>query len=168
MNQVAAKNPCMADKQTRPATLAKQIGKREEFSDPKQEAYLNLVRTHGQLAGQFAKLFKEYGISEPQYNALRILQGEQQPMQIYQIAERMVSPQSDISRLIERLDKSGWVQRTRCREDRRVVWIQLTSAGRSQLRKLARPVKQLHRQQFSQLTNAELISLNKLLAKSRT
>ena len=59
-----------------------------------------------------------------------ILQGENQAMQVYQIAERMVSPQSDISRLIDRMVTAKLVSRERYGQDRRVVWVKLTSKKR--------------------------------------
>ena len=147
--------------------LASEIGKRQAFSCIQQETYLNLVRTYERLASQFAQLFKKHGVSEPQYNALRILQGENKPMQIYQIAERMVSPQTDISRLIDRLVTAGLVDRDRCEEDRRVVWVKLTTKGKSLLRQLADPVIKLHQSQFGSLKKTEINQLNQLLFRAR-
>ena len=88
-------------------------------------------------------------------------------MQIYEIAERMIAPQTDISRLIDRLVASGLVSRDRCGEDRRVVWVNLTTKGKSLLRKLARPVDELHLSQFKNLNQRELATLNRLLFKAR-
>ena len=149
----------------RATSLAEQIGKRQPFSCIQQETFLNLVRTHEKLAGEFARLFKKQGISDSQYNALRILQGEGKPMQVHQIAERMVSPQADISRLIERMVASGLVLRNRCPEDRRVAWVQLTARARSLLRKLANPVKRLHKSQFGSLNQKEIKHLKMKLKK---
>ena len=132
-----------------------------------QEAYLNLVRTHEMLSSQFAQLFKKHGVSDPQYNALRILGGEDKPMQIYQIAERMVSPQTDISRLVDRLVTTGLVSRERCGDDRRVVWVELTADGKNLLRKLSGPVKKLHESQFGSLSKTQLKQLNQLLFQAR-
>src|SRR5262245_55608817 len=78
------------------ASLARELGKTGPFDSPEQEAFLQLARTHAVLAAEAEHLFKEHGISAPQYNALRILRGEGRPMQVYQIAERMVTPQTDI------------------------------------------------------------------------
>jgi len=150
-----------------PSNLAAEIGKTSPFHCPEQEAYLNLVRTYEHLAGDFARLFKKHGLSDPQYNALRILRGEAKPMQVYQIAERMVTPQTDITRLVVRLEKAGLVDRKRCGDDRRVVWVALTEQGKSVLRKLDRPVKELHQTQFRRLSERELKCLSQLLFRSR-
>jgi DNA-binding MarR family transcriptional regulator len=147
--------------------LAAEIGKRGPFASPEQEAFLNLARTYEALASQFDRLFKQHGLSNPQYNALRILRGEGRPMQVYQIAQRMITPQTDITRLADRLEHSGLVARARCGEDRRVVWVTLTAAGKKVLKKLDRPVHQLHKRQFQHFASAELRTLNQLLFRAR-
>jgi len=152
---------------TNPKNLADEVGKRQPFTSLRQEAYLNLVRTHTQLAGQLSRLFKQHGLTHPKYNALRILRGEGKSMQVYQIAERMVTPQTDVTRLVDRLEDAGLVERDRCGEDRRVVWVTLTKQGKDVLKKLDKPVADLHESQFAGLTKAELKQLNDLLFRSR-
>ncbi|QDU96633.1 MarR family winged helix-turn-helix transcriptional regulator [Lignipirellula cremea] len=150
-----------------PSNLATELGKRKPFSSLRQETYLNLVRTHEHLASQFARFFRQHALSDAQYNALRILRGEAQPMQLCQIAERMVSTQTDISRLVHRLHTGGWVHRRLCQEDRRVVWVSLTQKAQDQLQQMDRPLERLHEAQFAELTDRELATLNRLLFKAR-
>ena len=157
----------MASKTIKKNDLASEIGKRGAFASPQQEVFLNLVRTHGQLSAEFNQLFKAHHLSSHQYNVLRILQGENKPMQVYQIAERMISPQTDISRLIERLVNTKLVSRDRCGEDRRVVWVSLTSEGKAILKKMIKPLEKLHRSQFQNLSERELATLNRLLFRAR-
>ena len=148
--------------------LASEIGKRGDFANLQQETFLNLMRTQAVLSGEFKQqLFRPNGISHEKYNVLRILAGEGQPMQIYDIAERMIAPSTDISRLIDRLVNSELVARKRCEQDGRVVWINLTSKGKTLLKKLAKPVIDLHASQFENLTPGELQTLNSLLFKAR-
>lgn len=147
--------------------LASEIGKRSPFTCPRQEAFLNLMRTHAELSGQVSRLLKRHGLTDPQYNALRILRGEGKPMQTYQIAERMISLQTDISRLVDRLAASGLVDRQRSEEDRRVVWVTLTEKGRSTLNELDQPMKQLHESQFADFSDDDLQSLTALLSRAR-
>jgi DNA-binding MarR family transcriptional regulator len=150
-----------------PADLAAELGKRNPFDNLAVEAVLNIARTSAVLTGEAEHLLKEHGITGPQYNALRILRGEGQPMQVYQIAERMVTPQSDITRLVDRLEKSGLVTRERCGDDRRVVWVTLTAAGKSIVKKLDRPLVELHDRQFQHLSQRDLKTLNELLFRVR-
>ncbi|MCS7467913.1 MarR family transcriptional regulator [Stieleria sp. ICT_E10.1] len=157
----------MKKKANESPTLADEIGKRDPFSSLQQETYLNLLRTSTQLQREFVLLFESAGLSDSQYNVLRILQGAGTPMQIYQIGQHLITPQADISRLIDRIAKANLVKRERCGEDRRVVWIRLAPKGRAALKKLAKPLEDLHRSQFNELSKQELAILNELLFRAR-
>ena len=149
--------------------LAGEIGKKTAFTNLQQETLLNLMRTHAVLSGEFKqKLFRPLGLSHEKYNVLRILAGEGQPMQIYEVAERMIAPKTDISRLVERLVASNLISRKRCEQDGRVVWLEVTRKGQSLLKKLAQPIVDLHNSQFANLTRRELTTLNQLLFKARS
>ena len=81
--------------------LAGEIGKKGTFANLQQETLLNLMRTHAVLTSEFKqKLFRPIGLSHEKYNVLRILAGENRAMQIYEVAERMIAPKTDISRLV--------------------------------------------------------------------
>ena len=148
--------------------LARELGKKGSFANLQQETFLNLMRTQSVLSSEFKqKLLRPLGLSEEKYNVLRILSGEKRAMQIYEIAERMIAPKTDISRLIERLAVAELVSRERCEQDRRVVWVDLTTQGKAVLKKLARPVEELHASQFAGLSRTELETLNQLLFKAR-
>lgn len=158
----------MMKTQNQQSGLAGEIGKKGAFSNLQQETLLNLMRTYAVLSGEFKqKLFRPLGLSPEKYNVLRILSGEGRAMQIYEVAERMIAPRTDISRLVERLVSSELISRKRCSEDGRVVWLSLTRRGKAVLKKLAQPIVDLHASQFSSLTKKELETLNKLLSKAR-
>ena len=157
------------DKNKKKPGLAGEIGKKSAFSNLQQETLLNLMRTHAVLSGEFKqKLFRPQGLSHEKYNVLRILSGVGRPMQIYEVAERMIAPKTDISRLVERLVASELISRERCDQDGRVVWLSLTKKGKALLKKLAQPIIEMHASQFSSLTKKELEALNKLLFKARS
>ncbi len=147
--------------------LRKEVGKKGGFASSEQEAYLNLLRTHDRLSGEFDQLFKSHGISDPQYNVLRILRGHNRPLPVYHIASEMITRQPDITRLVDRLESAGLVRRDRGRDDRRVVEVALTTKGRGLLRKLDRPVARLHADQLGHLSAGQLRTLSRLLCKAR-
>lgn len=161
-------NSAMSLKTSNKSRLASEIGKRGAFANQQQEVFLNLMRTQALLSSAFKqKLFTPQGLSHEKYNVLRILAGEGRPMQIYEVAERMIAPKTDISRLIERLVKSGLISRQRCDHDGRVVWVDLKAKGKALLKKLAKPIDELHASQFGALSQKELETLNRLLVKAR-
>jgi hypothetical protein len=68
--------------------LQHELKKKRPFESPEEEAALNIVRTSAQLQLRFARLLREYGLPSPtQYNILRILRGEGQPLPILEIAK---------------------------------------------------------------------------------
>jgi len=147
--------------------LQQEIGKRQPFELPEQEAWLNLQRSAEHLSGDFDHLFKRHGLSTAQHNVLRILRGHAKPVPSLSIASQMVARVPDITRLVDRLEAAGLVARTRCEEDRRVVYVSITQKGLDVLASLDRPVIELHRSQLGHMTKKELAELNRLLEKAR-
>ncbi|MBY0309064.1 MAG: MarR family transcriptional regulator [Phycisphaerales bacterium] len=151
-----------------PAGLAREIYKRGAFDSPAQEAFLNLMRTGGVLGGAFERLFKRHGLSSATYNALRILRGAgERGRRCSEVGEHLVAAVPDVTRLIDRLEKAGLARRSRGGEDRRVVLVRITASGRALLRRLDRPVLELHEAQLGHLSRRELEQLSTLLCRAR-
>ena len=155
--------------------LKDEIKKRKPFESPGEEAYLNLLRTTGVLYAEIERAFKEYGISEPKYNVLRILRGARmngefngEGVPSLEIGDRMITRVPDITRLVDRLEAEGLVRRRRCEEDRRVVWVEITAKGLALLDAMDEPISRLHRGQFSHMTHEECTELSRLLVKARS
>jgi len=129
---------------------------------------VEILRTHSRLHDELAHLIKEHGLSEPQFNVLRILRGAgRQGLPCQAVAERMITRQPDITRLLDRLDGAGLIARDRSREDRRVVVVTLTKKALEILARLDGPVTTLHRRQLGHMTHPELATLIRLLEKAR-
>lgn len=134
---------------------------------PHQEAYVNLVLNCGKRLGELSKLLKPHHLSETQYNVLRILRGAgEKGLPCQRIAESMLTRLPDITRILDRLEKVGWIERQRSTEDRRVVNVTIREEGKELLSQLDQPVLQLHSRQFQNLEADELTELNRLLSKS--
>ncbi len=148
--------------------LQQEIKKRQPFESPEQEVCLNLVRTGDLLQLDFTRLFREHGLSPPLYNVLRILRGAGgEGLPCLEIGSRMIGSVPDITRLIDRLETSGQVERARSTDDRRVVLVRITPVGLKLLARLDKPVLDLHQRQLGHLTRKELSQLNRLLLKAR-
>jgi DNA-binding MarR family transcriptional regulator len=148
--------------------LKDEIKRRNAFARPEQEAYLNLLRTGTALFAGFERLFRQAGLSEPQYNVLRILRGAGgQGLPSTEIAGRMITRVPDVTRLVDRLVSAGLVARSRTAADRRVVIVKATKKALDLLAALDGPLVKLHREQLGHLTRAELAELNRLLVKAR-
>jgi DNA-binding MarR family transcriptional regulator len=151
-----------------PPSVRSQIRQTKPFSTPEAEAFVTLLRVSYELEAQLTDVLREYDVTRPQFNVLRILRGAgERGLASGDIGARMVTHDSDITRLIDRMESRGLVKRERNAEDRRVVTVVLSAQGRSLVDSLDEPVRQLHDRQFVQLTKAELKTLVALLEKTR-
>ena len=147
--------------------LQRELKKKRPFESLEQEAILNVLRTNDQFHIQFERLFCQYGLTPSQYNILRILRGEGQPLPSLEIAARTITVVPGITGLIDRLEKSGFVVRERCEKDRRVIYVVLTEKGQKTLAELDGPLQELHQKLIGHLSKAELKELIRLLEKAR-
>jgi len=149
--------------------LKDEIKKLNAFEHPEEEAYLNLLRTTTVLYAEFETLFKQAGISEPQYNVLRILRGVGGcGVACSEIGNRMIARVPDVTRLVDRLEGARLVERCRIPNDRRVVQVKITEAGRDVLGRLDGPLQELAVRLLRHMTRPELADLIRLLEKART
>src|SRR3954468_14325741 len=148
--------------------LQHELKKKRPFESLEQEAALSLLRTSDQLQICFARLLREHGLTPSQYNVLRILRGEGQPLPILEIASRTITVVPGITGLIDRLEQAGCVNRVRCAKDRRVIYVALAEQGTQTLAALDEPLAALHRELLGHLAPAELKELIRLLEKVRS
>ena len=148
--------------------LKDEIKKKRPFDSPSEEAYLNLLRTATTLAAEFERLFKQAGLSEPQYNVLRILRGAGgDGLPCLEVGARMITRVPDVTRLVDRLEAAGLVERNRTSEDRRVVMVKITKKGLDAIAVLDQPLLEIHKRQMGHMTRRELEDLSRLLVKAR-
>lgn len=147
--------------------IRQELKKKGPFESLQQEAILNILRTSDQFENQLGRLFREYGLTSSQYNVLRILRGEGQPLPSLEIADRMIQVVPAITGLIDRLESQQLVKRRRCEKDRRVVYVEITKKALTLLSKLDQPLSDLHLELMEKLSSKELAELIRLLEKTR-
>jgi len=117
-----------------------------------QDAYVTLQRAAAALQEEMAQLLKPHGLSSTQYNVLRILSGARpELLSCGEIASRLIARDPDLTRLLDRLARQGWIERTRGEADRRVVRAGITSEGLALLKSLDSAILAIHRRQFAAL-----------------
>jgi DNA-binding MarR family transcriptional regulator len=131
-------------------------------------AFLNVMVTGAWLQGRMNGLLKPYGITEPQYNVLRILRGQGgKPMNLYEIGDRMVYPTSNVSRIVDKLLLKDYVVREACESNRRRVDISITGSGLRLLDEL-QPVFEANFQEFvARFSEEEAMKLSEALEALR-
>ena len=148
--------------------LANEIKQTKPFSSAAEEAILNIHRTASVLVALFADTLKPYGLTEIQYNALRILRGAgKEGLSCQEIAERMITRDPDITRLVDRLASRRLVERARSEQDRRVVVTRITASGLKVLELLDEAARHLPKSALGHLGEKKLRTLIDLLEEAR-
>jgi DNA-binding MarR family transcriptional regulator len=101
------------------------------FRNEYHKGLINLTYTAKQLSYEFFQSLKKHGLTEQQYNVLRILRGfrSEAPLSIGFIKERMLDKDSDVSRIVDRLFEKGLVSRRENPADRRQKSVEITGKG---------------------------------------
>lgn len=147
-----------------PGLVAKETG----AYVPEQQAYLELVYTAQALSAKLGEVFAAAGLSGKQYNVLRALRRSGEPgLTPSQIHEQLVERGADVTRLVDRLIRQGFVSRRHGEDDRRVVLITLTARGQDLLASLDAPVLAAHKAQLGHMLEADLAALIALLQTAR-
>ena len=130
------------------------------------QLFVAILKTADSLSQDAEQVIKSAGLTATQYNVLRILRGaEPDGLLCRGIAERMISRDPDMTRLLDRLEKQGWISRERQQDDRRVIIARITAGGLKLLKKLDQPVHDLHKAQFHHMSAAKLKELAELLSE---
>jgi DNA-binding MarR family transcriptional regulator len=148
--------------------ILEEIRQTRPFDSRRQEAVLNILRTADTLKRGLDLLLKRNRITSSQYNVLRILRGAgEQGLHCGGIAERMITAEPDITRLLVRMEGLGLLLRHRNSADRRMVTATATERGLRLLDEVEVPLRELQEQQFALLRADEIETLIVGLEKVR-
>jgi DNA-binding MarR family transcriptional regulator len=128
------------------------------------EAYVSVIRARDRLLHLAEQKIREVGLSEPQFNVLRILRGAESPLPTSEVGRRMITRVPDITRLVDRLERLGLVRRHRAPEgDRRRVLVEITAEGRERIAPLDDQLAEHMSGMFDGLSRVERRQLVSLL-----
>jgi len=138
------------------------------FDSLEQEVFLNLWRTYDRLRALEDELFGRWSLTPQQYNVLRLLRAvHSETLPTLALANQLVSRAPDITRMLDRLEERGLIERDRPAENRRMVRIGITESGQALLDSIAGPLRQCHFRQLGHLAPARLKQLVALLREAR-
>ena len=137
--------------------LQKEFRRSEAFTVP-VEAFLSLVRTADHLLRGTDELFKLYKLSHHpiQRAAAFYARNGATACPCKSIAERMVTRDPDITRLLDRLEARQLITRHRGTKDRRVVTVRITPEGLTLVKELDQPVLNFHHHQLAHVPDDKL------------
>lgn len=152
----------------RPRSVLEDIQQSKPFRSLSHEAYLALLRTADDSKRYISSVLEPAGVTLQQYNVLRILRGAgKDGLPTLTVGERMLERTPGVTRLIDRMERKGWVERSRCTEDRRRVWCKITQSGLALLDQLDKPVNDVDDVLNDVLEDVELGALVEYLDRIR-
>ena len=147
------------------ATLETDIGLGRPFSSPEEELYIQLLRTYSVTTQQVNRVYAEAGLTQSQYNALRILRGSKTWRSCDEISSRMVAVDSDLTRILSTLKRRGLIDRQQAEHDRRAVLNRISPKGLAALAALDAKVDAIIVQVFGVLPASQISSTTRALAR---
>lgn len=147
--------------------LTEELKMGKPFALIEEEASLSVFRTADVLEQRALEVLKPFDLTGAQYNVLRILRGSPKGLACGQIAERMINRDSDITRLLDRMELRGWICRERNSTDRRVVTARIECAGMKLLEAIDPLMDSHHRRILGGLGEKRLKQLIDLMEQVR-
>lgn len=148
--------------------LQKELKQNKPFRSLEEEIILNVARTAEYLSAAIGGVLKTADLTLTQYNVLRILRGvREEGLSCSEISERMVTKESDVTRLLDRVEARGFISRERPANNRRIVLARITDEGLRVLEELDEPVDELNRNLVGHLGKENQKILNELLEAIR-
>ena len=137
-----------------------------QFLTPQHRALVNIRYTSSYLGNLQNNFMSKFDLSMPQFNILRILRGAKGAINVNNVKDRMIEKSPNTTRLMDKLVDKNLVERWRCDEDRRVVYIKLTEDGHQILKEIDQSIELLTITNIN-LSDEEAQTLSDLLDKIR-
>jgi len=135
-----------------------------KFPNEHVKALINIKYTANWLNTVGNEFLKPFKISNQQYNILRILKGANDSVTVNMVKERMIEKSPNATRLMDKLCDKGLIERMRCENDRRVVYVKISEKGLKLLDKIKMEEFDNH---MNSITEEEAKKLNEILDKIR-
>ncbi len=151
-------------------SIQRTLHQRKPFPSLQEQVVVNLIRTTHAVTQEWNIYLKQSaGLSPAQYNLLRILRGAQPGVLcLSEVADRLITRDPDVTRLVDGLARRGLVSRNRDTTDRRVVLVEITEAGLDLLRPLDSASTRQALSTMAGLSTGQLQALDQLLDTLRS
>lgn len=144
--------------------LSRRLQQEQKFP-PHQEAMLNLLAAADEVRTELDRACNEFGLTHAQYNVLRIVRGAPEGRARAEIGARMLDRAPDVTRILDRLEQRGLVERTRGAEDKRQSIARITRKGTALVEEMEPRIGAVHEWFASKLTRADAKELSRIAEK---
>ena len=150
--------------------LQDELGLRKGFAHLPHETLLSLYYTAAQLKKTADAFFREYGLTDVQFNLLMLLHHQAEPgegLTQVDLSRMMLVNRANITGLVDRMEKAGLVERRAVPGDRRYNTIVMTPHGKKLLTKVENDYRRTIEGLLGGITQAEMRQLTDLLGRVR-
>ena len=141
----------------------------EDFNSIHAIAYYNILRTSSWIEARMKEALKPFNLTHAQLNVLHLLyENHPRPVSANELKAKILVNNPDVTRLLDRLVKKGYVTRNTCPESRRKIDISISDSGEDIFLQAHQAGKKSVRNFFeAQITTEEAIELRRILHKMR-
>ncbi len=141
--------------------------RQSSFHTDYEMAVLNIMYTSNWLSTSLDKVFKKHSILKQHFNVMRIVNGQHpKPCSPGYIIDVMLDKGRDLTRLIDKMVKLGYLTRTTRPDNRRMVDIHITEAGIEMTIQLKKEIEEVL-MALCNIKEEEALTLSNLLDKVR-
>ncbi len=108
----------------------------EQHSSPRYQALIQLLRTTDTVWNASRIFFEKWDLSPSQFNVLNVLRGNPEGLSQTDLSRELVTHRSNVTGLIDRLEKRGLVERRDVAADRRAYRVVVTASGARVMREI--------------------------------
>lgn len=140
-----------------------------KIDNPHVRAVVNVRYTSNWMSTIQNKFMSQFSLTMPQFNILRILRGAKDAITVNTVKQRMVEKSPNTTRLMDKLIDKGLIERERCSDDRRVVYVKISEEGLGLLSQIDKALEESGEEVLimQNLTEEEACQLSDLLDKLR-
>lgn len=140
-----------------------------KIDNPHLRAVVNVRYTSNWMSTIQNKFMSQFSLTMPQFNILRILRGAKEAITVNTVKQRMVEKSPNTTRLMDKLIDKGLINRERCSDDRRVVYVKISDEGLKLLSQIDMALQDSGKEilVMENLTEEEACQLSDLLDKLR-
>src|SRR3954465_11498804 len=127
--------------------------------------FSRLIRAHASLSRELsARLITEHGLTINDYEALlHLAHADEYGMKRVELAQKLMLTPSGVTRLLDGLQRDGWVRKGECESDARITYAVLTEEGRERLDSAGRThigqIREIFEQRYSPDELEQLVDL---------
>ncbi len=126
---------------------------------------LNIFECYNDIYTALNKICKKHDLTFEQYNVLKFLSLQTETVNMGTIQDQMLAPNSNSTRIVDKLVKKLLVNRNQCPKNKRLIKVNITSQGISYLKNVSEAIETLENKLSKNLSLGELMHLNELIIK---